>query len=180
MSLALTAKENILRKPVCLRVLHNVFKGAGVYCPELNINIAQAVGENYSVFRAECVGVTTAATAMLNRKLSGFNININSDSQAVLKALAKYMTSSKILKDCHSTLKTLKKPNRVTLRWIRGHNGNMGNDAADKLARLATSLKMVGLEPIIPIPFGEYKTLLHKQTFEHNLTTLSVNTQRRP
>ncbi|CAH2242737.1 jg11895 [Pararge aegeria aegeria] len=68
--------------------------------------------------------------------VSGFDININSDSQAVLKALAKYTTSSKILQDCHNALQTLTQSNRVTLRWIRGHNGNLGNDAADELPRL--------------------------------------------
>ncbi|CAH2260568.1 jg18266 [Pararge aegeria aegeria] len=45
----------------------------------------------------------------------------------------------------------------------------MGNVAADELARLATSLKVVGQEPIIPIPFSEYKTWLHKQTQSSHL-----------
>ncbi|CAH2243709.1 jg8769 [Pararge aegeria aegeria] len=138
--------------------------GSGVYCPELNKIIAEALGRNNSVFQAECVGITTAATAMLNRKVSGFDININSYSQAVLKALTKYTTLSKILQDCHNALQTLTQSNRITLRWIRGHNGNTGNDAADELARLATSLKVVGPEPIIPISFSEYKAWLHKQT----------------
>ncbi|CAH2259742.1 jg24320 [Pararge aegeria aegeria] len=138
--------------------------GAGVYCPKRNINIAQALGKNNSVLQAECVGITTAATAMLKRMVTGFNFNINSDSQAALKALAKYTTSSKILLDCNNAFQTLTKSNRVTLRWIRGHNRSMGNDAADELARLATSLKVEGPEPIIPIPFSEYKTPLYKQT----------------
>ncbi|CAH2269148.1 jg23029 [Pararge aegeria aegeria] len=39
-----------------------------------------------------------------------------------------------------------------------------GKNAANELARRATSLKAAGPEPIIPIPFSEYKTWLHKQT----------------
>ncbi|CAH2237104.1 jg24443 [Pararge aegeria aegeria] len=66
--------------------------------------------------------------------------------------------------DCHKALQALSKSNRVTLKWIRGHNGNRGNDAADELARLAASLRVAGPERIIPIPFTEYKTWLHKQT----------------
>ncbi|CAH2217948.1 jg27759 [Pararge aegeria aegeria] len=98
---------------------------------------------------------------MLNSKVSGIDININSDSQAVLKALAKYTTSSKILQDCHNALQTITQ----SLRWMDGgHNRNLGNDTTDELARLATSLKVVGPEPIIPIPFREYKTWLHKKT----------------
>ncbi|CAH2254742.1 jg15367 [Pararge aegeria aegeria] len=55
------------------------------------------------------------------------------------------------------------------MRWIQGHNGNMGNDTADELARLAKSLKVVGPEPIIPIPFSEFKTWLHKQSTHSEL-----------
>ncbi|XP_052744507.1 putative 115 kDa protein in type-1 retrotransposable element R1DM [Bicyclus anynana] len=46
----------------------NLGTGTGVYCPEFNINITQALGKNNSVFQAECVGITIAAIAMNARK----------------------------------------------------------------------------------------------------------------
>ncbi|XP_069356405.1 uncharacterized protein [Maniola hyperantus] len=138
--------------------------GAGAYCQELNMRISHALGKDNSVFQAECVGIMTAAIAVANRQVTNFKININSDSQAALKALARFSTTSQLIQDCHKTLETLAMSNDITLRWVKGHDGDQGNEAADALARKATTLKVIGPEPIVPIPFSEYKTWLHELT----------------
>ncbi|CAH2244890.1 jg21342 [Pararge aegeria aegeria] len=101
---------------------------------------------------------------MTNRKVMNNKIIINSDSQTVLRSLASSSTTSNLIYDCHNALETLAASNDITLRWVKGHDGNPGNEAADSLARQATTLKVVGPEPIVPIPFSEYKTWLHEQT----------------
>ncbi|XP_039758880.1 uncharacterized protein LOC120632909 [Pararge aegeria] len=138
--------------------------GSGIVCPELNMSISYPLGKNNSVFQAECVGITTAAIAMTNRKVMNNKIIINSDSQTVLRSLASSSTTSNLIYDCHNALETLAAYNDITLRWVKGHDGNPDNEAADSLARQATTLKVVGPEPIVPIPFSDYKTWLHEQT----------------
>ncbi|XP_039755263.1 uncharacterized protein LOC120630186 [Pararge aegeria] len=127
--------------------------GSGIVCPELNMRISYPLGKNNSVFQAECVGITTAAIAMTNRKVMNNKIIINSDSQTVLRSLASSSTTSNLIYDCHNALETLAASNDITLRWVKGHDGNPGNEAADSLARQAKTLKVVGPEPIVPIPF---------------------------
>jgi len=42
--------------------------------------------------------------------------------------------------------------NRVTLAWVPGHWSVSGNDEADKLARQASAMQLLGPEPAVGIP----------------------------
>ncbi|CAH2239933.1 jg3364 [Pararge aegeria aegeria] len=55
----------------------------------------------------------------------------------------------------------------------------MGNDAADELARLATSLEVVGPEPITPIPFSVTDSPLCRACMEADETPTHVLLQCR-
>jgi ribonuclease HI len=78
------------------------------------------------------------------------NIYILSDSQAAIKALDKYQITSKLVWDCHQSLMQLGKHNRVQLIWELGHEGIVGNETADQLAR-------TGSEPACGISVGVAK-----------------------
>ncbi|CAH2238568.1 jg17154 [Pararge aegeria aegeria] len=114
------------------------------------MRISYPLGKNNSVFQAERVGITTAAIAMTNRKVMNNKIIINSDSQTVLRSLASSSTTSNLIYDCHNALETLAASNDITLRWVKGHDGNPGNEAADSLARQATTLKRERIRAIRP------------------------------
>ncbi|XP_037297037.1 ribonuclease H-like [Manduca sexta] len=109
--------------------------GAGVFSPEINIKISMALGAHSSIYQCECVAITEAAKAVEKRGLIGHKIRIVTDSAAVLRALDSKTIQSGLILECHQALEGIGKTNSVTLQWIKGHSGSLGNDAADELAK---------------------------------------------
>ncbi|CAK1599870.1 unnamed protein product [Parnassius mnemosyne] len=153
--------------PKELRVFTNGSKtnegvGSGTFSEDLNIHICTPLGTYNTVFQAECMGIIQAAIAIDARKVNEFPIRILTDSRAVLQALSCNAVNSGLIYECHQRLNEVCKNNNVTLQWIKGHSGSRGNDAADELARRGSALATIGPEPIIPIPFGNIRSLVRK------------------
>lgn len=142
--------------------------GVGVFSDDLNIKISKSLGMLNSVYQAECVGIIQAAHAIEVREVTDTHIRILSDSASVLQSLKKNQITSRLILECHNALErvTVLNRNKVTLQWIKGHSGSLGNDAADELARRGSSAKAFGPEPIVPIPFKQLRSWLkdHTQT----------------
>ena len=114
--------------------------GYGLYINDsLNDNYYEEKGplhNHNSVYQAEAHAITQSAKLMINKEITNRDIEIYSDSQAVLKSLQKTKIKSRCIKDCSDTLKNLvNKQNTITLKWIPGHRGFEGNERADKLAK---------------------------------------------
>ena len=60
------------------------------------------------------------------------------------------------------SLDTLGHENRVSLNWIKAHNGHAMNDIADNLARESSA--SFGPHPQIPIPNSYVKSLIDAET----------------
>lgn len=142
--------------------------GAGVFSEDLNIRISSPLGKLNTVFQAECLGILLAATAILSREVKNHSIRILTDSMSVLQALNNNVFTSSLLYECHLQLMEVCKTNKVILQWIKGHSGSRGNDAADELARRASDLKVFGPEPIVPIPSGQFRSMLRTRTKEQH------------
>jgi ribonuclease HI len=71
----------------------------------------------------------------IERNYKNRNIYILSDSQTAIKALDKHQITSKLVWDCRQSLTQLASHNRVQLIWVPGHEGIVGNETADQLAK---------------------------------------------
>lgn len=132
--------------------------GAGVFGP--NVKLSEPMGMWTTVFQAEIQAINLCARLNLTRGHRGARFAIFSDSQAALQALSSWTFSSGIVMECYDTLQRLATGNRVTLYWIPGHEGHVGNEAADELARVASTLPMVGPEPYCGVNWSTVRALV--------------------
>jgi ribonuclease HI len=88
-------------------------------------------------------------------------IHICSDSRAAIAALAKTTTESSSVWACMQVLEKLSKSNKVTLMWIPGHQGILGNEEADRLAK--EGAVEVPPNQFAAIPFNVGTNLIKKQ-----------------
>jgi ribonuclease HI len=110
------------------------------------------LGPDATVFQAEITAIHNAITTLLQRKTENFHININVDSQAALKALNRYETKQVCVTECKQAInKLVSNNNKVVLKWIPGHEGHMGNEVADRLAKRGSELAVQGPTPFLPL-----------------------------
>ena len=110
-----------------------------------------ALGKLATVFQAEIVAIHMTAKELIRRKTEGMDVRINSDSQAALKALCAVKVKSQLVDETIRSLNRLAEKNQVTLHWVKGHSGVIGNEAADELAREGSGRNLTGPEPGVPV-----------------------------
>lgn len=109
--------------------------GCGVYSNDLQVEKSYKIHDYCTIFQAEVLAIYKATELMLERKLCNGKIEFFVDSQSALKALDVPNTNSQLVERCKRTLNVLSLQNEVTLTWIPGHEGHIGNEKADELAR---------------------------------------------
>jgi hypothetical protein len=113
----------------------------------------------------------------LDRNYKNRNIYILSDSQAAIKALDKHQITSKLVWDCHQSLKQLARHNRVQLIWVPGHEGIVGNETVDQLARTGSEHPFIGPEPACGISIAVAKKEVRDCTNRNHKKTLGIHNQ---
>jgi len=78
----------------------------------------------------------------------------------VLRALNSPRVESKQIWDCIQALNNLASDRPVTLAWVPGHSGIPGNERADQLARVASSLPQPSHELTLPVPYSRVKSVI--------------------
>ncbi len=153
--------------------------GAGVAIPQEGVSLSLPLGSYATVFQAEVFAILECARHLLGENDWDKHIYICSDSQAALQALSNPKISSWVVSECADTLQRLAEKNRVTLMWVPGHSGIDGNEAADRLARQASSTPYWGPEPVIGIPKALVRTNLSNWEFnQHQLHWSVIDTCR--
>ena len=132
--------------------------GAGVYAKDPNINLELRITNNTAIATAEMIGIEYALRE-INDKLKSSDDNaiktkkkcvILTDSLSALQAIetdeytnSRYDIISRI-RETHNEIHKLGVD--VSLAWIPSHTDIEGNEAADRLAKLATAHRTVDID----------------------------------
>jgi ribonuclease HI len=121
------------------------------------------LGKLATVFQAEITALEYSGQRMLDLNIKGMNIQFYVDSQAAIKAVSNYCISSKSVLNAKQTLNCLGVDNNITINWIPSHVGYLGNEVADRLAKLGSygnETHRTRPEPYIPVSISNSKTLI--------------------
>jgi hypothetical protein len=110
------------------------------------------LGKFATVFQTEIHAILQRAGENIRRAYKNKRILIFSDSQAALNAISSPKVTSRLVLECLNALSELAHLNEVTLVWVPGHRGIFGNEEADKLARQASAMTLLGPELALGIP----------------------------
>jgi ribonuclease HI len=100
--------------------------------------------------QAETIALEMAIDKMIEKGTKERNIFIFTDSQALIRAIAKNTVISKTTLKCIQKIKQIGTDNNVTIAWVPGHSNIEGNEIADQLAEEGTEKENIDHE--IPKP----------------------------
>jgi ribonuclease HI len=122
-----------------------------------------AIGKYSSVFLAELSAIELSVLKFTQNETWVGRVNIFSDSLSAIQAIKAPYTNSKAVVNCWKALKLIDEVGSWSLSWVKSHNGILGNEEADKLAKQGTQLKIQGPQPSRPIPVS----LIRKEISSH-------------
>ena len=73
------------------------------------------------------------------------------DSKSAIQAVGSYIVKDQMVQDAKMELENLTRRNKVGLNWIPGHEGHLGNEVADRLAKRGATQETQGPSPSIPV-----------------------------
>ena len=139
--------------------------GASFSIPSMKINRSFYIGESFSIFTAELVGILQALKFLLNIRPSCHNLILLVDSKSALYAIksVSLKTRPDLITDISLTLHSLiSNSYNVCLSWIPSHVGIIGNESADKFAKKGVDHSEDSSDIVIPISTSETFNLLEK------------------
>jgi ribonuclease HI len=149
------------------KTMEGIGAGFAVYQTDTTHRTFQLIHSNHyklppyaTVFQAEVEAINQGAKFALDivkhntinlqkyGDLSTHEIYFIGDNRASLHAITNRVAKSQIVLNCTKNLSDLNTTHKTILHWIKAHVGNEGNEKADALAKLGTSLTL----PHTPLP----------------------------
>jgi hypothetical protein len=124
---------------------------AGVYGRSIRRKLSFSLGKYATVFQAEVFAILAYACDIQVHGIPEKHVSICSDSQAALKALRAFRTTSPLVRQCQEALNDISAPHSVGLYCVPGHAGVRGNETADELTRCGSALGFIGLQPALVV-----------------------------
>nr|XP_049701290.1 putative 115 kDa protein in type-1 retrotransposable element R1DM [Helicoverpa armigera] len=110
--------------------------------------------DSCTVFQAELFAILEACKWATQKYQ---NTVIYTDSQASLQAIADRSNTHPLVTQIHKIIHTHRDTKNITLKWVKAHRGNVGNEAADAAAKLATLLHKTPDYRSFPMSFVKHK-----------------------
>ena len=142
--------------------------GLGIFSEELNLCEHLSLGVHTTAFQAEMLAVMHGARTVATQKVCKKHIRFLTDCRAVLLTLRGHKVNSRLVRECHLLLNRLAESNVVELCWVKGHEGNQGNEEADRLARMGSDHQMIGPEPALPLATTTRSALIKDDTLQRH------------
>jgi ribonuclease HI len=101
--------------------------GSGIFGLRPNRSFSFPLGKLATAFQTEIYAILQCVCENIRRAYKNKQILILSDSQAALKALSSPKETSRLVAECLDALSALVSLNEVTLIWVPGHCGILGN-----------------------------------------------------
>jgi hypothetical protein len=77
--------------------------------------------------------------------------------QSSIAALKSRILTSHLVKECSDNLRLCRERYHINLEWVRGHDDDTGNEAADAAAKEASETPWIGQHPWGPVPLSWIK-----------------------
>jgi ribonuclease HI len=147
--------------------------GAGVIDPQCSCQLSLCLGDasQATVFEAELAGIQLALQLAATLPTTVTQVTIHLDNQhAILACMGRPTTqpAQHHILMIHSTLHTLQSSHpqtRFHLNWIPSHTGITGNEATDKIAKVAAN--NAAIDAATPPPFPASATVARKHARAH-------------
>ena len=96
------------------------------------------IADNSSIFTAEAEGIKLALRFVLISTREVDNYVVFSDSKSVLESLSTYNSNNVIIKELLDLIRCIiRRKKTISLCWVPGHAGIVGNELADQAAKRA-------------------------------------------
>ena len=117
------------------------------------------LGKTTSVYQAEIQAIIDAATKIIEHGITNLNVHFFVDNQAAIQSLGNFLVKNDLVARCKRLLNVISMTNEVTINWIPGHSDQMGNEIADRLAKLGTKHNVI---TNVPVPDAAVKQDIKK------------------